>query len=144
MPVELSVRFLIDGPVESQDFLDATVGVSCRGFSGASRFTIARRDLAAFSLDVTALTHGDADLAQLLGGWDAAAERLRLRITRAGTTGSFAVSVRIANTGPRGDQWDRVETQFICAGEALSSFADTLASGAETSVELLGDAESTA
>ena len=143
MPAELSVRFLIDGPVESQDFLDATVGVSCRGFSGASRFTIARRDLAAFSRDVTALAQGDADTAQLLGGSDAAAE-MRVRVTRAGTTGSFAVSIRIANTGPRGDQWDRVETQFICAVDALASFADALASGEHTSVQLLGDAESAA
>ncbi len=144
MPAELTFRFLIDGPPASHDFVDATVGVSCRGFAGASRFTIARRDLAAFSRDVTALAQGDADIAQLLGGWDAAAERLRLRVMRAGTTGSFAVSIRIANTGPRGDQWDRVETQFICAGDALASFADTLASGEHTSVQLLGDAESAA
>jgi hypothetical protein len=144
VPAELTFRFLMDGPSASHDFVDATVGVSCRGFSGASRFTIARRDLAAFSRDVAALTQGDADVAQLLGGWDTAAERLRLRVTRAGTTGSFAVSIGIANTGPRNDQWDRVETQFVCAGDAVTSFADALASGAKNSVELLGDAESTA
>ncbi len=143
MPAELTFRFSIDGRVESQDFLDATVGVSCRGFSGATRFTIARRDLTAFARDVARLRRGEADLAQLVGGWDAAQERLRLVITRAGTSGACAVRVRVASTGPRTDQWDRVETQFVCPADTVTTFVDALTSGAN-SAQLVGDAESTA
>jgi hypothetical protein len=143
VPAELTFRFLIDGPVESQDFLDATVGVSCRGFAGATRFTIARRDLAAFAGDVVRLRRGETDAAQLVGGWDAAEERLRLVVTRAGQTNAFAIRVRVANTGPRTDQWDRVETQFVSTLDAVTALADALAAGAN-SAELIGDAESTA
>ncbi len=142
MPAELTFRFLIDGPVESQDFLDATVGVSCRGFSGAARFTIARRDLAAFARDVAALQRGQVDVAQLVGGWDAAQERLRLVVTRGGISGSCAVRVGVANPGPRTDQWDRVETQFVSTADSITAFASALESGANAA-QLLGDAEST-
>lgn len=143
MPAELAFRFLIDGPAESQDFLDATVGVSCRGFVGATRFTIARRDLAAFAREVAALQSGQGDAARLVGGWDAAQERLRVHVTRAGTTGLCAIRVRVASAagGPKTDQWDRVETEFLCAAEAAGAFADALA--AASSTRLLGDERST-
>ena len=143
MPAELLFRFVTDGPGASDDFVDVTAGVSCRGFSGATRFTVARRDLAAFATEVAALRRGEADLAQLIGGWDRAEERLRLRVTRAGTTGSCAIRVRVASPGARTDQWDRAETQFVCSAEAVAAFADALASGAANSAQLVGDADST-
>lgn len=144
MPAELTFRFLIDGPVESQDFLDATVGLSCRGFAGATRFTIARRDLAAFAREVAALRRGESDAARLVAGWDAAQERLRLHVTRAGTTGRCAIRVRVASAagGPKSDQWDRVETEFLSTAQAAAAFADALA--AANSTQLLGDEQATA
>ncbi len=144
MPAELLFRFVTDGPGASDDFVDVTAGVSCRGFSGATRFSIARRDLSAFAADVAALRRREADLAQLLGGWDTAEERLRLRVTRAGTTGSCAIRVRIASPGARTDQWDRAETQFVCSAEAVTAFADALTSRAANFAQLVGDAESDA
>lgn len=143
MPAELTFRFSIDGPVESQDFLDATVGVSCRGYSGATRFAIARRDLATFAREVTALQHGEGDVARLVGGWDAAQERLRLHVTRAGTNDLCAVHVRVASAvgDQKTGQWDRIETEFVCAAQAATAFADALA--AANSTQLLGDEQST-
>jgi len=133
-----------NGRRASDDFVDVTAGVSCRGFSGATRFTIARRDLSAFAADVAALRRREVDLAQLIGGWDTAEERFRLRVTRAGTTDSYTIRVRVANPGARTDQWDRAETQFVCPADAVSAFADALASGSGSSAQLVGDAESTA
>jgi hypothetical protein len=144
VPAELLFRFVPDGPAASDDFVDVTAGVSCRGFAGATRFTIARRDLAAFAAEVAALRRREADLAQLIGGWDKAEERLRLRVTRAGTTDSCAIRVRVASPGARTDQWDRAETQFVCPGDAVTTFAEALASHGGTSAQLIGDAESTA
>ena len=144
MPAELLFRFVTDGPGASDDFVDVTAGVSCRGFSGATRFTIARRDLAAFAAEVAALRRRDADLAQLIGGWETAEERLRLRVTRAGTTDSCAIRVCVASPGARTDQWDRAETQFVCSADAVTNFADALTSGEGNSAQLVGDAESTA
>ncbi len=144
MPAELLFRFVTDGPGASDDFVDVTAGVSCRGFAGATRFTIARRDLSAFAADVAALRRREADLAQLIGGWDKAEERLRLRVTRAGTTDSCAIRIRVASPGARTDQWDRAETQFVCSDDAVAAFADALASSAANSAQLVGDAESAA
>ena len=146
MPAELLFRYVVDGDPRgaSDDFVDVTAGVSCRGFSGATRFTIARRDLAAFAAEVAALRRGDADQAQLIGGWDAAEARLRLRATRAGTTDSCTIRVRVANPGARTDQWDRTETQFVSTCEALAAFAVALASGETNSAQLVGDEDSTA
>jgi hypothetical protein len=143
VPAELLFRFA-DGPGASDDFVDVTAGVSCRGFAGATRFTTARRDLAAFSADIAALRTQKTDVAQLIGGWDTAEERLRLRVTRAGTTDSCAIRVRVASPGARTDQWDRAETEFLCSADAVTAFADALTSGAANSAQLLGDAESTA
>lgn len=145
MPAELFLRFIADRQSASEDFVDVSAGVSCRGFAGATRFTIARRDLAAFAADVAALRRRDADQAQLIGGWDAASERLRLQVTRAGTTDLCAIRLRVASPGARTDQWDRAETQFVCPAEAVTAFANALASGERTSnsAQLIGDAEST-
>ena len=143
MPAELLLRFVTDSPGASDDFVDVTAGVSCRGFSGATRFTIARRDLAAFAREVAALRRREIDLAQLIGGWDAAEERLRLRATRGGTTDGCTIRVRVANTGARTDQWDRTETQFVSTGDALTAFANALASSESRSAQLVGDEEST-
>jgi hypothetical protein len=145
VPAEILFRFL--PPADSgaaDDFVDATAGVSCRGFAGATRFMIARRDLAAFAADVAALRNGNADQAQLIGGWDAASERLRLQVTRAGNTDACAIRVRVANPGARTDQWDRAETQFVCSGDAVTAFAEGLTSRGGNSVQLVGDAESMA
>lgn len=144
MPPELLFRFVTNGPGASDDFVDVTAGVSCRGFAGATRFTIARRDLAAFAAEVAAVRRREADLAQLIGGWDTAEERLRLRVTRAGNTDSWSIRVRVASPGARTDQWDRAETQFVCSADAVTTFADALTSGTANSAQLVGDAESTA
>jgi hypothetical protein len=142
VPAELLFRFIADGQRASDDFVDVSAGVSCRGFSGATRFTIARRDLSAFAADVAALHRGDADQAQLIGGWDAASDRLRLQVTRAGTTDACAIRVRVASPGARTDQWDRAETQFVCPADAVTAFAETLTSGSSRSAQLVGDGES--
>src|SRR5262249_31598245 len=118
MPAELLLRFT-DGQGASGEFVDVTAGVSCRGFAGATRFTIARRDLSAFAADVAALRRGDGDEAKLIGGWDAASERMRLHVTRAGGDDVCSIRVRIASPGARTDQWDRAETQFVCPREAV-------------------------
>jgi hypothetical protein len=144
VPAELLFRFVTDGPSASNDFVDVTAGVSCRGFAGATRFTIARRDLAAFAADLAALRRREADLAQLIGGWDTVEERLRLRVTRAGTTDSCAIRVRLASPGAQTDQWDRAETQFVCSVDAVTAFANALTSDAANSAQLVGDAESAA
>ena len=143
MPAELLFRVIADSPGASDDFVDVTAGVSCRGFSGATRFAIARRDLSTFAADVAALRRADADQAQLLGGWEAASERVRLQVTRAGTGDACTVRVRVASPGARTDQWDRAETQFVCAADSVTAFAEALASGTVKTVQLVGDAEST-
>ena len=104
------------------DFLNFRAAVSCRGFTGQTAFWVARRDIDAFIVDLAALGHGGSDCAQLLGGWEEAEERLRLRIMNAGRSGQFSSHVRIASTGPRQDQWNRVETDFICPPDGLSEF----------------------
>jgi hypothetical protein len=144
VPAELLFRFVTDGPGASDDFVDVTAGVSCRGFAGATRFTIARRDLAAFAADVATLRRREADLAQLIGGWDTAEERFRLSVARAGTSDSCAIRVRVASPGARTDQWDRAETQFVCPADAVTAFAESLTSDAAKSAQLVGDEESTA
>jgi hypothetical protein len=111
----------------ADDFMDLGASVSCRGFSGRTSFTISRRDVDRFLADAAGLSTGAADAAQLLGGWDDADERLRFRVTRAGVSGQYVARVRIATTGPRSDQWNRVETEFVCRPEALSSFLSGVA-----------------
>lgn len=112
--------------VATGDFLDVGVSVACRGFAGQTQFSVSRRDLDSFVADLSAVRQAQRDSAQLLGGWDDAEERLRLRITPAGRSGHFMARVRIANTGPRSDQWHRAETEFVCRPEDLSGFVTDL------------------
>src|SRR5438094_961049 len=72
------------GDAAAGEFLDLHATVACRGFAGQTKFSIARRDLAAFTADLAKLRQATADSAQLLGGWDDARERLRLLMTPAG------------------------------------------------------------
>ena len=66
-------------------------------------------------------------------------------MTRAGTTDSFAVRVRVADTGARADERHRVEAQFICAPVALSKFLDAISRArSRGDTRLMGDAEATA
>ena len=109
------------------EFLDVEASVACRGFGGRTDFSISRRDVDRFLADATSLPSKASDASKLLGGWDDAEERLRLEITRAGLSGSYVARVRIATTGPREEQWNRVETEFICPPEALSAFLTDLA-----------------
>ena len=106
----------------SPDFLDVRADVACRGFSGQTGFSISRRDVDRFLGDIAGIRDMTGDLAQLLGGWDDSEERLRLRITRAGLSNGFLARVRIASTGPREDQWNRVETEFVCPLASMLAF----------------------
>src|SRR5215470_16746600 len=130
------------------DFVNMLATVACRGFSGRTGFTIARRDVDRFLADAANLSTKTSDSAQLLGGWDDAEERLCLRITRAGLSGQFTARVRIATTGPREDQWNRVETEFVCASAALATFLSELtglaAQEGTANASLAGDAEAIA
>jgi hypothetical protein len=141
VPAELTLHFQSGDSAATDDFVDVVASVSCRGFAGSTRFSIARRDLVAFASDVAALERGANDLAQLLGGWEAAEERLRLKVTRAGTSGLFAARIRLASLGARTDQWDKVETQFVCDRAALTRFVEQLA--ARKTAALSGDEDST-
>ena len=107
---------------ESADFLAVRAGVACRGFSGETGFWISRRDVDRFLGDIAGIRDLSGHSAQLLGGWDDSEERLRLKITRAGLSNGFVARVRIATTGPRGDQWNRVETEFVCPLESMLAF----------------------
>ena len=133
---------------DDADFVNMLATVACRGFSGRTSFTIARRDVDRFLADAADLSTTTVHSAQLLGGWDDAEERLRLGITRAGVSGQLMARVRIATTGPREDQWNRVETEFVCAPAALASFLSDLAGlvtlERSASASLAGDAEATA
>jgi hypothetical protein len=130
------------------DFVSLLATVACRGFSGHTAFTIARRDIDRFLADASNLSTPAADSAQLLGGWDDSQERMRLRITRAGLSGQFTARVRIASTGPREDQWNRVETEFVCPPAALAAFLSDLtrlvARHETTTASLGGDSEAIA
>ena len=130
---------------DDADFVNMLATVACRGFSGRTAFIIARRDVDRFLADAAHLSTNASDSAQLLGGWDDAEERLRLRITRAGLSDQFTARVRIATTGPREDQWNRVETEFVCAPAALATFLSDLtglvAQERTANASLAGDAE---
>src|SRR5205085_2738787 len=127
------------------DFVGLRASVACRGFSGHTEFTIARRDVRRFLADVATLRSNASDAALLVGGWDRAEQRLRLEIVRAGLSGQFVARVRIAATGPRGDQWNRVETEFITPPQALTAFLDSLARltthSESADASLMGDAD---
>jgi hypothetical protein len=122
----LAIAARDDRGASTGTFLDIRASVSCRGFTGETAFCLATRDLAAFSADVAALGTGHVHSATLLGGWDMNEERLRLRVAPAGRSGRFTASVRIATNGPRTDQWQRVETDFVCQPAALRTFLTAL------------------
>src|SRR4051812_12242175 len=81
------------------DFLDFRASVACRGFSGRTAFWFSRRDFDAFLIDLAGVRAATWDAALLVGGWEDASERLRLRITAAGVSGHFLAAIRIADTG---------------------------------------------
>ena len=142
---QLAIELRPDDGSFADGFLRADASVACRGFAGHTEFPIASRDLAAFAADVDAIQRGESDVAQLLGGWDAGSEKLRVRVARAGATGSFTVRVTVANVGMRNDQWHRVETQFVSDGASLLEFVRRLAetSGIGTAA-LVGHADAIA
>jgi hypothetical protein len=107
------------------DYLDLEATIACRGFAGRTAFPLARRDLDSFIVDLAAVRDGSSDAALLLGGWDHAEQRLRLRITPVGRSGQFIARVRIANVGPRGE-WQYVETEFVCPPDTISGFLTDL------------------
>lgn len=139
---------LPDDLTTDTEFVDLCASVACRGFSGRTDFTISRRDVDRFLADAANLSTKSSDTAQLLGGWDDAEERLRLRITRAGLSDRFIARVRIATTGPRDEQWNRVETEFVCPPAALAAFLTDLtrlvARTQTATASLAGDAEAIA
>src|SRR6266545_5830161 len=103
------------------DFLGLRAVVTCRGFTGQTRLSLARRDLTAFATELATLVQAHRDCALLLGGWEREA-RLRIRIAPSGTSGRFLTHVSVASTGAREDQWHRVETEFVCMPDAVSAF----------------------
>jgi hypothetical protein len=140
---ELSLGVNQHGTSDS-DFLALYAEVDCRGFSGITQFVSARRDLKLFAIEASALATNTADSALLLGGFEKAEQPLRLHLTRAGRSGHFTARVRIATSGPRSDQWNRVETEFIVPPEAFSHFIDALgrlADGHATLSTLTGDVD---
>lgn len=143
----LSVHEDRRAPAASEEFLDLQARVDCRGFSGRTTFTISRRDVDRFLADAANLSAKTSDAAQLLGGWDDAEERLRFKVTRAGLSGQFVARIRIATTGPR-DEWNRVETEFVCPPHALSAFLSDLSrlvgDRAGSAASLAGDSEASA
>ena len=150
MTVSFSLSLQSDeqGDVASSDFLELRVAVTCRGFAGQTECTIARRDLGLFLAEIADLREARCDVAQLLAGWEEAQERLRLRITPAGRSGQFTARVRMADTGPRTDQWHRVETEFVCPPDDLFAFSigvQGLIDGRTPGdAKLVGDAEAIA
>jgi hypothetical protein len=140
---ELSIE-VSDHAVSDADFIALRAEVRCRGFCGRTAFTMARRDITLFLADATALPTHAGDSALLLGGWEKAEQPLRLQLARSGLSGKFVARVRIATSGPRTDQWNRVETDFVAAPAEFNAFVDGLrglASAAQTTASLVGDAD---
>ena len=130
------------------DFVGLNASVACRGFTGQTAFTMARRDVQRFVAETESLRADAGDSALLLGGLEKGEERLRMQIVRAGRSGQFAARVRITASGPRSDQVNRVETEFIVAPDALTEFLHDLgtliADEKNNSASLSGDADAVA
>ena len=139
---ELSIG-VSDHAVSDADFLALRAEVRCRGFSGQTAFVAARRDINLFVADAAALSSKSSDSALFLGGWDKGDQPpLRLQVARAGLSERFVARIRISTSGPRTDQWNRVETDFIAAPIELNAFLDglrALADAAQTTASLIGD-----
>lgn len=129
----LVLRFRRDAA--DTDFARVEAEVGCNAFAGRTAFVLARRDLAAFVADARALPAGHADSAQLLGGWEAAQERLRLRLTRSGGD-RVTARVGVAEPGGAGDHWRRLDVQFVCSADAVERFLDRLHALDDGTVEL--------
>jgi hypothetical protein len=128
-------------------FVALTAVVACRGFAGRTQFVSALRDLHLFVEEATDLAANVTSAALLLGGWDNSEQPLRLQLAHAGLSRAFSASIRIATNGPRSDQWNRVETEFVVAPERLTAFLSELhdlASEAANSATLMGDANAIA
>jgi hypothetical protein len=139
---ELSIG-VSDHAASDADFLALRAEVRCRGFSGHTAFTMARRDINLFVADAAGLSTKATDSALFLGGWDKGDQPpLRLQLARAGLSERFVARIRISTSGPRTDQWNRVETDFIASPGEFKSFLDALrglADTAQTSASLVGD-----
>jgi len=144
----LALRGYESHPETIGDFLQLAARVDCRGFSGETWFQMSRRDLDRFVSEASALHAGAPEAVNFVGGWDDREERMRVRLARAGISGGFAARVRIANTGPRTDQWHHVETDFVCPAPALARFLAELQRLVESRIAgtatLSGDAEAIA
>jgi hypothetical protein len=140
---ELSIG-VSDHAQSDPDFLALRADVRCRGFTGRTTFTMARRDINLFVGDATALATHTGDSALFLGGWEKTEQPFRLEVARAGLSERFVARVRMAASGPRPDQWNRVETDFIAPPEAFAAFLDELrdlAASSRPDVTLIGDAD---
>lgn len=109
---------------------------------------MARRDVHRFITETENLQSDAGDSALLLGGWEKGEERLRLQFVRAGRSGKFVARVRITAMGPRSDQANRVETEFVVSPEVLVEFLrglELLATNANSeATSLSGDADAVA
>ena len=126
------------------EFLALRADVRCRGFCGRTFFTMARRDIDLFVADAAGLPTKSRDSALFLGGWEKTEQPMRLELARAGLSDRFVARVRIAANGPRSDQWNRVETDFIAPADGFREFLDSLtglARATETIANLVGDAD---
>jgi hypothetical protein len=115
---------------------------------GHTDFAIARRDVQRFVAETERLQSDASDSALLLGGLEKGEERLRMQVVRAGRSGQFAARVRIIAAGPRSDQANRVETEYVVAPSALTGFLRSLehliADPAGEQASLTGDADAVA
>lgn len=131
-----------DHAASDADFVALRAEVHCRGFSGRTSFTMARRDINLFVADAAALITNATDSALLLGGWEKADQPLRLQLARAGLSGRFIARIRIATSGPLSDQWNRVETEFVAKPDDFNRFVESfrgVAGSDTTSASLMGD-----
>ena len=134
--------------VSDAEFVGLHASVACRGFTGRTDFTIARRDVQRFVGETERVRSDASDSALLLGGLEKGEERMRMQVVRAGRSGQFTARVRVAAAGPRSDQISRVETEFVVAPEALAAFLQGLerliSDQNSESASLSGDADAVA
>jgi hypothetical protein len=139
---ELSIG-LSDHAASDGDFLALRADVRCRGFSGHTAFVMARRDINLFVADARGLSSKTTDSALFLGGSDKGDQPpLRLQLARAGLSDRFIARIRISTSGPRTDQWNRVETDFISAPAEFNAFLEGLrglAGSSTPTASLVGD-----
>lgn len=119
------------------DFFDARATVSLRDSTGETAFTVAGRDLYAFVTDARRIQQRLAGSALLAGGWDAE-KRLRLQISRAGSSDAFQARVSMVSDEPAIDRQGRTETEFAASAEAVSRFLSDIQHLVER--RMLGDA----